>query len=511
MSKIILNQSSIVINNYQLGDCPILENTFSKYDRTTHKYFLKGVLYDEENKRFILPRGIDVSFVEELIGEQALINRQYDEYDKYYTMMMKYKPRDEIQVEALRFMIGIGKYEYTKRCSQLSVNLNTGAGKTYCTVATIAHSGIRSAIITTSTNWLQQWKKCILDYTDTRPNEIFMIIGTPSIFSLLKKDISKYKFILISHNTIKSYGDTYGWEYVTELFKYMRIGYKVYDEAHLNFDNMCMIDYYTNTYKTFYVTATPARSDDDENKIFQYYFRNIPSVNLFNENTDTHTKYVSIRYNSRPSHQAIDECRNQYGLDRNKYVNYIVSNENFYKILTIILNMSIKVEGKVLIFVGTNYGISIIKEWIEENYGYLIGEVGVYTSLTPPDIKKEQLNRKIILSTTKSCGTAVDIKYLKMTVVLAEPFKSEVLARQTLGRTRDNNTFYIEVVDSGFAQIPKYYYAKKHIFEKYAESVSDISLTDKKLDEKYNEILKTMPIRDKSRENLFVKIDRDID
>ena len=56
------------------------------------------------------------------------------------------------------------------------------------------------------------------------------------------------------------------------------------------------------------------------------------------------------------------------------------------------------------------------------------------------------------MTTTKSAGAGEDIPGLKYSVVLAEPFRSEVLARQTLGRTRDPNTTYIELVDIGFKQ-----------------------------------------------------------
>ena len=43
------------------------------------------------------------------------------------------------------------------------------------------------------------------------------------------------------------------------------------------------------------------------------------------------------------------------------------------------------------------------------------------------------------------------------TKILNEPFNSPVLARQTLGRTRANNTLYIDVVDTGFRTLMIYY------------------------------------------------------
>ena len=79
----------------------------------------------------------------------------------------------------------------------------------------------------------------------------------------------------------------------------------------------------------------------------------------------------------------------------------------------------------------------------------------------------------MLLSTTKSAGLGEHIEGLKMTIVLAEPFKSEILARQTLGRTRDNNTLYVELVDLGFKYCRKYYNAKLPVFNKYAQDVSD--------------------------------------
>ncbi|MGL5329438.1 MAG: DEAD/DEAH box helicase family protein [Peptostreptococcaceae bacterium] len=489
MAKIVVKHSSIIINNYNLGDSPRLENFFSVYDRICHASFLKGIEYIEEEKKLILPRGIDIYFLESLFGEKAMVDRRNDEYEKTDPIMIKYLPRDDVQKEALCFMLGEKlQYRDNKSKSQLSVNLNTGVGKTYCAIATVSYLCLRSIIITSSTGWLEQWKKCIVEYTDTRPNEIYMLTGTPSVLSLLKKDMSKYKFILASHATIKSYGDRFGWDKVTELFKYMKVGLKFYDESHLNFDNMTKIDYYTNTFRTYYVTATPARSSEEENKIFQLYFKNVPAIDLFNEEEDPHTQYIAMKYSSKPTPQQISECKNQYGLDRNKYTNYVVNQDNIYKMLTILVDMCLKKEGKTLIYIGTNDAINIIKEWLLNNYPILEYSVGVYTSLTPSDIKAEQLNKKIILSTTKSCGAAVDIKGLSRTIVLAEPFKSEVLARQTLGRTRDDNTTYIEIVDTAFVQINKYYYSKKPIFDKYATKCTEIIIKQDELDYRYETI-----------------------
>lgn len=489
MNKIEVKQTSIVINDYDMGDCPKIEGVFSVYDMITHSYFFKAIEYNEENRRLILPRGIDLFYLENLFGVHPKIEvGMHDKYDKLDNMRLKYLPRDDEQKEALKFMVGELQYKSNKGNSQLSVNLNTGKGKTYCSIATVSYLKLRSAIITSSISWLEQWRDCILQYTDTKPREIYMMTGTASVLRLLKKDISQYKFILMSHGTIKSYGNKYGWDKVTELFKYTKIGIKFYDEAHLEFDNICKIDFHTNTYKTFYVTATPSRSDKDENRIYQLYFKNVPAIDLFNEDNDPHTKYIAIRYGSAPTAQEISDCKNLYGLDRNKYTNYVVKKDNFYKMLRIIIDMGIKLNGKILLFIGTNNAIEIVKNWMVANYPELANDIGIFTSTVTKD-KEKQLDKKFILSTTKSCGAAVDIKGLKMTVVLAEPFKSEIIARQTLGRTRDNNTIYIEIVDDDFYYVKKYYYEKKPIFSKYALSCTETKLKQQELDSRALDII----------------------
>jgi len=497
MPKILVKHSCIVIDNYNLGDCPKLEHFFSIYDVLTHRYTYKCLEYIESEKKLILPRGIDIFFLEKLFECTAIIDYKCDEYDYTDPILIKYLPRDDVQKESLRFILGNGAYISNKKRSQLCVNLNTGAGKTYIAIAVFAYECIRSMVITSSIDWLNQWKDKTTEYTDVKEKEIYMISGMSSIAKLLNgmSDPMKYKLFLVSHNTIKSYGDKYGWHKITELFKLLKIALKIYDEAHLNFDNMSKIDFYTNTKLTLYLTATPARSDKDENTIYKLYFKNVPSIDLFDVETDPRTEYIAFHYNSNPTPQEISKCKNQYGLNRVQYTNYVVMKDNFYNILHILIMTVIKkINGKVLIYIGTNNSILIVKEWIVEHYPEYLHNIGIYTSIVTEN-KENEKNKKIILSTTKSCGAAMDIKDLKLTIVLAEPFKSEVLARQTLGRTRDNNTLYIEVVDNGFYYTRKYYEQKKPIFSKYALSCSDVKFSNSELENKASEVVEDRQLR----------------
>ena len=497
MSKIDVYNSVIIINDYEFGDCPTLENYFKirvPITKTYWEYKYFGLYYDEEQKKLYVPRGVDVWMIEKLIGKEANVHvNEYYKYDRYNDFKIKFLPRDEDQKKALRFMLGKEEYRHVATKSQLSVNLNTGKGKTYLAISTIVFSGIKSMIIMYSDNLIKQWKDRILEYTNLNEKQICVINSSSIIHRLMTKKDNDAVIYLVTHGTLKSYGDRYGWDKVGELLKHLRIGIKIFDEAHQNFENLLKIDYFTNVYKTYYLTATSLRSSDEENRVYQLSFKNVPSIDLFNKEEDPHTIYTAIKFHSKPNAVEKSKCSNQYGLDRNAYTNYIVANPIFYKVLTILMNIILKrtaYGGKALLYIGTNNAIEKVYNWMNEQYPELWGNIGILSTLVSEDERKAAIYKRVILTTTKSAGAGMDIKGLKLTVVLAEPFKSEVLARQTLGRTREDDTEYIELVDIGFSQCSKYYSYKKPIFVKYALDCREIVMKPDYIESKYNEIMR---------------------
>ena len=495
MEKIVVTNTAIIINDYHMGDSEKLEQTFSVWDPLTHKLLPFGMYYDETNERLYLPRGIDIWWVRGCFGEKYYSRSIHHPYKEIDNISLKFKPRDEQQIKALQFMCGVNDYEENEDATQLSTNLNTGKGKTYCSIATIAFYKIKAMVITASNSLLSQWKDEILKYTNLTNKDVVQIKGSDNISMILSGNSSKANnasIYLCSHGTLKSFGDSYGWDKVYELFKYLGIGLKFFDEAHTNFDNMLMIDYHTNVYRTYYVTATPGRSNFKENRIYQVSLKNVPAIDLFDERNDPHTSYVAIKFNSRPNPSDISRCKNQYGLDRMKYIDYLTKNPEFYKMLRIIMELvksATKNNGRVLMYIGTNEGILRVYHWIATNYPEFLGEIGIFTSLVSNEQKLEEKKKRLLLSTTKSAGLGEHIEGLKMTVLLAEPFKSEIIARQTLGRTRDDNTMYIELVDMGFRYVRKFYYNKLPVFNKYAKDVSDTMMEAYEINRRVQEII----------------------
>ena len=478
MSKIIVRNTSIMITDYTLKQAPKLESNFMTWDPIYHRFDQIGMYYDKDERILYLPRGIDLWYVKKQIGVKTIEHEKNDPYQIIPNILMRSSPRDDKQVEALKFTCGLGDYADNEFLPQLSVNLNTGVGKTYVAIATMAYFKIKTIIITGSNSLLKQWGDKIKEYTNLTSKDIVFISGSPAINRIIKGNslAPNASVFLCTHGTLRSYADEHGWFMLRQLFRCLGIGIKIFDEAHQNFENMCKIDFATNVYKTYYMTATPARSDFKENRVYMTSFKNIPRIDLFDEDNDPHTDYLAIRYNSRPSPNILSSFHNIYGMDRNKYVEYITRNQYFYMALRVILDMIKGIDGRVLMYIGTNDGILRVYKWLSDNYPEYIGNIGIFTSLVSKDDKIKEREKKIILTTTKSAGAGEDIPNLKVTVLLAEPFKSEVLARQTLGRTRAKNTLYIELVDMGFPALRKYYYYKLPIFNKYASSTSDTTI-----------------------------------
>ena len=250
---------------------------------------------------------------------------------------------------------------------------------------------------------------------------------------------------------------------------------------------MSNIDYNTGTYKTVYLTATPARGNDSEDAIFQIYFKNVPKIFLYDPENDPHTNYIALRYTSKMSPREISKCINKYGFNKMLYCDKLIHKPAFGKICHIVFDLISNMNGKKLIFLATNNAVSYMYTWILHNYPEYYGQVGVFTSINPE--KEKALQCQIILTTTKSAGAAVDIPGLICSVNLAEPTRSKPQNQQRFGRTRDYNTYYIDVIDDTSKITVKYYTLNLPMFETYALSTKEIRFSERELDSNANAII----------------------
>lgn len=491
-----IRNSCVVLHNYTLGDNEFLERMFTYYKKEygRMKPYFMAIKYDAIKKDLYIPGGVDLYNVVRSFGTGNVIGRiAPDNYEMIGKVLLKKGPRDDRQKKAIRFCLGLEEYSNNRNASQISLNLSTGVGKTYVMVFVFAYYSVKTIMITSTNDWLIQWKEKILEYTNLKEEEIYIISETPTITKLTSGIVNhnKIKFYLCTHSTIYNYGKNNGWKKVRKLFQFLNIGIKVFDEAHLNFDNICKIDFAVNCWKNYYLTATPLKSHKDQDKIYQIAFKTIPKISLFDSKNDPHTAYRAVLFNSHPRTIDVDECYDHnHGFMIMKYVDYFSSKPIYYKMLKILLSRILPTLApgeKILIYIGKNDAVIKTYYWIR--YVFFNYSCGIYTSITPKNLKHEQLEKTIILTTTKSASAALDIQGLKVSIIFAEPFNSFVYARQILGRTRDVNTELFELVDVGFQQIRGWYQNKRsNIYCKYATECTEMVLGDYQIQMNLEEI-----------------------
>lgn len=330
MYKLTVRHSSMVVDNYHLGDNEKLEKRLSKWNASYYRFDPIAYSYDEEKKRLYIPRGLDIGYVEKLLGVTAEMDYTPDPYESM-SVKIKTMPRDDIQRKSISYLIGEEDFKYTKKYSQMLLNLPTSVGKTYVTTASLQFLAMKAIVITPTDRIKEQWFNNFIDKSDLDETHICNVDGSRTIKKLLNSKSLKYKVYLVNHGTLSSYAKSNGWDAVGEFFKHIKVGVKIYDEAHLNFENTLHIDFFTNTKKTIYLTATFERSDFRENYLFNLCFKNLIKYGYeTREEVRKHIIYLSLMYNSKPDLATQGSMSTNMGFSKNRYADYQMSCQKFY-------------------------------------------------------------------------------------------------------------------------------------------------------------------------------------
>lgn len=474
MKKIVLNNTSIDIHGYKPGDCEELEKSLSVWNSSYYRWEPRGLMYDEDTEILKVPRGIDVSFLKSKLKCDVKINTEYNDYEKT-KIRLKAEPRDESQIKSLAFLTGSDKFKYTKDASQLSLNLDTGEGKTYCVIASLCLLKCKSMIITHTDTIKNQWNKAFTNFTNIDYRRICNITGTKALEDLYNDGVDGYDIFLINHGTLKQYAKKYGWDKMNDLFQKLKIGVKVFDEAHIEFKSILNIDLNTNVFKTFYVTATLERTDISEDKVFKLCFKNVYKYGYESRETKRkHVKYIAVKFNSKPNYEDQCSIKGPKGFDRNAYIDYQIEKGMIFEVLEYVLKTFEKIDGKSLILSSKITSSEIlgdkVKEWYPEK------ELKIYHSKMSKKDKEGYKESDVISSTPMSVGTGFDLPGLRYTI-MTEPYNAKITCSQVIGRLReipDEFTYHIELIDIGFPKVKDMYKKRLKTIKEKCHSISEV-------------------------------------
>lgn len=478
ISKFIkVYHSHIEVYPYMEGECPQIEKMYSKWDDVCHQYIRIG--YFILDNILYLPRGTSLSQLSQLFNSTPiLVNKSDPAHKLSKPIEMRYEPRDRIQSESIDFLTCNGRFTKGLQHSQFGLNLDTGAGKTFCMISGIAKLGMKSIIITHKTRLKEQWIKEFLDKSDMSEDSIMDIDGSSDIEAIMCGEKTADIYV-VNHQTLTSFARLKSWDMLKLFFKKSGIGVKVIDEAHKYFQNSLMIDFFSDVKMSYYLTATFTRSDPKEIRIFQKAYS---SLYRFGEETldyDEVRKHIVlcvVMYRSQPDFSVVSKIVNgAYGFNSYRYIDYTLKQDTNHTMLKVIKKIIDKVEpleGKILITSPKIESVELIAKELKYETDKKIGVV--HSKFSNEENKETIKDSNIISSTIKGIGEGDDIKGLRV-LINTEPIGSKALVDQLRGRLREyskeDDTYMFYLIDTSIGYTYEMFKRVKSIFDKKCKEI----------------------------------------
>lgn len=472
-----------IIENYNKGDCPKIEADLSIWNPTYYRreeYFY----YDETEKKLYLPRGYDINIVSAQTGKPVTFVPNYRPKVKYHFNTGN-PPRDDYQREMIRYLSAQGEYKNLMNTSQQVLSLPTRSGKTYCTIAAAGLLESRALVIVNRDLLREQWADEICDHTNLTMKNIILIKSSDffanwnTTGSRIYLHRNSYIFIT-THRTIHNAIKLYGMSSIDKTLKDLSIGIKIIDEAHIEFQNTLLTDYATNVWKTFYLTATFARSDDKEDRIFQKSFNQVVKIAKKNPEREKTVRLFMVSFRTKSNsaqEQAI--CYQKMGFSRYNYIDYELKNGKIDRVVSFILKLVIeekKLEGKILILSSKTDTCDHFKELVED----LFPSFSVCSHHSKSKIEDFR-EYGVICATPQMVGTGATIPKLRV-VINTEPTSSTVNVVQIFGRldiyAPGMDTYYFMIMDTGFLKVKKMFNKIKNVLKFHAKKIVEYDYTE---------------------------------
>ena len=453
----------IEVSPYEKGENEKVERMSSVWDDATHSYYPMGYFIYENT--LILPRGFNLKVLEDEFETEAFAIRSCDEYSVIREYHMTAPPKNKLQLEAINFLTNEGKYVNNGMYSQYALILDTGEGKTYTAIHSILKLRMKAVIITHQDKIRNQWVGTFLNMTDVPEEELIKITGSETMNSVLEGEIEG-TYYFVNHQTLNSFAKKYGYDKLHEFFIKLRVGVKIIDEAHLSFHNLLMIDAFSDTKKTFYLTATFDRTDKQESRLFKRCFAQACKFDIHRVDKSItahkrkHIIYVPVIYRSSPSQMQIADTMTMHGFSVINFSKYAFGedrNQTILKAFFQIFDMCINnLDGRILVTTPLIEQTILLSKKIDEHLKALGKKmmVGTINSKNEKsDNEKYKQCADVICTTIKSSGTGTDIRGLRCVINL-EPFSSKITGNQLAGRLReyapDKDTYFFDLIDTAF-------------------------------------------------------------
>lgn len=458
-----------------------------------------GYMIDKESDILFLHKGVDLEYLRRLLVNVEFIQDPYDPFDNMnFEYEEIYPPRDEEQSSVIDFVSGIKEYSDNVNTRQLFLVLEGGKGKTFCSCVGMCNFKVKTMIIMHRDNLRKQWMETLINMIGFRENEVHEITTSEELYDIAHNNHDfDYDVYLMTHATfragLKRIGNI---KDAMNISKNLKIGFKIIDEAHLEFKNTILIDFLFNVCRNLYLTATKGRSSKDENSIFKHVFSNAimyqkkesndtsrPSrwVEYYVIEVNTHCKPNIYRY-------RVAGGRGMNAATYGKWVIKYDKNKTHFKVCAELLRMIYENDdkAKVLIFMPL---IDLCEELAhfcimslnyDETFEY---DLNIKTINSHNTKMENERNKRadVIITTIGSCGTGTDIPGITA-IICCSPFHSDITAKQVFWRLRycGKTCQYFDIYDSSVLMDKIWMKSRAKKLKKMALSTKYLSWSDDK-------------------------------
>ena len=350
-------------------------------------------------------------------------------------------PRSDLQRDCIHMLT-------TSSSPKITVELKPGTGKTFIATYSIAQLHMKPLIVAPSTLLKNQWIENIEDCGIPRDEIATTIYDGP-----------KKKFCVVTISSIEN-ALRDDWEGLWRAVEQSRFGIKIVDEAHLHLKGMLKFDALCNIKHNWYLSATLGRSSDEEDVILNTALLDAERFVGNAKYEEYQTEYIHIYQQDIHYNLPQKLCSETFkfgkkGLIRATYYQALMLYGGGVPFMKNIVTMVKKAkeitksDKKILVLLPM---ISIIERVLKilksDPYFKGLNIVMVDGSVSIAEKRKRLDDGDIILSTTQSMGTGVDIQNL-IAVVNFDQLASPITSEQIVGRLRNRgfDTVYIDICD----------------------------------------------------------------
>lgn len=480
-----------------LLDRMIYEDTYAPADGEVLK--VRGYIYDEEQDMLYFHKGVDIEYLRRLLINIKVTLHEHDPFDNMkFDFEEVISPRDDYQKDIIDFFKGVNAHTNSYNRHQLLLPAGTGTGKTFTSSYAACNIGVKTVIIVHTLNLIKQWYNTLINMHGVPSNRIHVLSTRDLCLAANGQHQCDADIYILTHQTfcvaIKTVGS---FKRASNIFKNLKIGLKIIDECHLRFGNIITIDFLTNVWKSFYLSATPARSNKDEHSIYKYVFSDTLYYKRSDASKEDNKQLVPkkwVSYNTIIVDSQLNPNVYRYKVNRGKSMNAISygkfvikpdKKQTHFKCCRDLLKdlFSKDEHSKVIIFVPL---IELTEELqfflstqlsYDESFQYDLS-IRTMTSKNTASEKEYAKKADVIITTIQSCGTGVDLPGLT-SVICCSPFASAVTAEQVFGRLRycGKVCYYYDVIDKSVPADSYFWKARKKVFEHFALEVHCMDYT----------------------------------